>query len=173
MKFRPAPLPSRYGYSLKISLDSLLEGITLQEVGEVGDNRFFIANSSNIPLIINQRFDLIGRLVCAEKLVSGKVYQYYPEGVPMEGLTHLKGWQSFGEFNSTLIYPQRDPPKIYEGRQQNLSKDLPEPEPFSIPVNYDGQPYEIKGFIYYHLNEFYDEYYLNQEFEKPIDSRKC
>jgi hypothetical protein len=172
MKYRPASPPSRYGYSIKIDIESLPEGVTVREVGEVGNIRFFITNSSDIPLIINQRFDLIGRLACAEKLVSSKVYQYYPNGVCMEGLTHLKGWQDpFGEINSTLIYLEKVPQKIVAGRKPNLAKDcLPEPEPFAIPVNYDGQPYEIEGLIYYHWNDYYDEYYLKQDLERPMDN---
>jgi len=157
---RPAPPPSRYGYSLKIDLASLPEGVTIREVGKIGDIgniRLFIANSSDVPLIIKEIFDFLGRLIHGTKLVSGKVYQYYPSGVPMEGLTHLKGWQApFGDIDITILSLQKIPDKIYEGRQPDSPKDIPEPEPVSIPVNYNGQPYEIRGVIHYHLNESYD-----------------
>jgi hypothetical protein len=162
---RPIPPPSRYSYSIKIDLDSLPEGVTISAVGEVGNVRLFIANSSDKPLIVNEIFNM-GRLVGGSKLIADKVYQYYPSGVPMAGLSHLKGWQApFGDISSTLFYLPKEPHKIYEGRQRSLSKDLPDPEPVSIPINYDGQPDWIKGSIHYHLNNMYDEYYLKQDIE--------
>jgi hypothetical protein len=159
---RPAPPPSRYGYSLKIDLNSLPKGVTIEEVGEFGNVRLFITNSSNIPLIINENIDYIGRLVHANKLVSGKVYGYFPSGIPMEGKTHLKGWQEYEKVNKVMLSLARSPSKIDTGRKRNLSKILPEPESVSIPANYDGRPYEIKGFVHYHLNKRYDEDNLNQ-----------
>ena len=79
----------------------------------------------------------------------------------MEGKTHLKGWQYEG-LNEVILSLAQTPSKIYEGRKRNLSKILPKPEYVSIPANYNGQPYEIKGFIHYHLNKLYDEYNPNQ-----------
>jgi hypothetical protein len=104
----------------------------------------------------------MGRLVHAQKLFPGKVYGYFSSGIPMEGKTHLKGWQEYKGLNRLILSLARPPLKIYEGRKRNLSKILPKPEYISIPANYDGQPYEIKGFIHYHLNKLYDEYNLNQ-----------
>src|SRR5512147_2506057 len=90
---RPAPPPSRYGYSLKIDLDSLPKGVTVRESRDAQAARYFIANSSDAPLVLNEIYQN-GVLVAGTKLVSGKVYQYFPNGVPMEGKTHLKGWQA-------------------------------------------------------------------------------
>jgi hypothetical protein len=158
---RPAAPPSRYGYSLKIDLNSLPKGVTIREVGEFGNVRLFITNSSNIPLIINENIDM-GRLIHANKLVSGKVYGYFPSGIPMEGKTHLKGWQESEKMKEVILSLARSPSKIDAGRKRNLSEILPEPEYVSIPANYDGRPYEIKGFVHYYLNKRYDEYNLNQ-----------
>jgi hypothetical protein len=163
---RPIPPPSRYKYSIKIDLDSLPEGVTISEIGEIGEIgsiRLFIANSSDKPLIINEIFNM-DQLVAGSKLIADKVYQYYPSGVPMAGLSHLKGWQApFGDISSTLFYLPKEPHKIYEGRKRYLSIDLPDPEPISIPINYDGQPHQIKVLIHYHLNDLYDKYYLDRD----------
>jgi len=153
---RPAPPPSRFGYSLKIDLDSLPKGVTVREVRKGQTSRWFISNASDVPLVINERFQG-DRLVTGTKLVSGKVYQYFPSGVPMAGKKHLKGWQApFGEIKETSLRLARDPGKIYEGRKPGLSKMLPTPEAFSIPAKYGGKPYKIKATIHYHLNAAYD-----------------
>jgi hypothetical protein len=63
------------------------------------------------------------------------VYQYFPNGVPMEGKTHLKGWQApFGDIPETILTLAKEPARIHEGRGPGLSKELPEPEAFSIPA---------------------------------------
>jgi hypothetical protein len=106
-------------------------------------------------------------LVSGTKLVSGKVYQYFPNGVPMEGKTHLKGWQApFGEIKETVLYLPKEPSKIYEGRKPDLPKDLPAPEPFSIPGKLDGKPHELKGTVHYRLNDEYDAYYKDKKDKK-------
>jgi len=155
---RPAPPPSRYGYSLKFDADSLPAGVKLREVRD-GQPRHFISNAGDRPLVINAKFQN-DVLIAGTKLVSGKVYQYFPTGVPMEGKTHLKGWQApFGDIPETLLLLPVDPAKIYEGRQPGLSKELPPPEPFSIPATYDGKPHAIRGTVHYHLNAAYDEFH--------------
>ena len=162
---RPAPPPSRYGYSLKIDVDSLPKGVTLREAHDGQTSRLFIANASDVPLVIHERFQG-DTLATATKLVSGKVYQYFPTGVPMEGKTHLKGWQApFGDIREALLYLAREPGKIYEGRTPGLPKDVPPSEAISIPARYDGKPYEIKGSIHYHLNEAYDASHRAQDKE--------
>lgn len=133
----------------------------MQKYDDLGNTRWFITNSSDKPLIINERFHLDGELEYGEKLVSGDFYQYFRHGIPMVGKEHLTGWQ-LAYAGSKLFSLGHEPAKIYEGRRENLSKDLPEPEPFSFPAKYDGKPHELKGFIHYHLNDFYDHYYLNQ-----------
>jgi hypothetical protein len=40
---RPTPPPSRYECSLKIDLNSLPKGVTIKEVGELGNVRLFIS----------------------------------------------------------------------------------------------------------------------------------
>jgi hypothetical protein len=105
---RPAPPPSRYGYSLEVDAKSLPKGVTVRPSKDDLAPRVFIANASDVPLIINERFqnDL---LVGGAKLVSGKVYQYFPTGVPMEGKTHLKGWQApFGDIPETILSLPKD-----------------------------------------------------------------
>ena len=152
---RPAPAPSRYGFTFKIDAKSLPKGVTVREVRNESSVRYFIKNTSNVPLIINERFQN-DRLVSGAKLVSGRVLHYFPNGVPMEGKRHLKGWQApFGEIPETLLYI-KEPKKIYEGRKVGLTKELPKPEKMSIPANLNGTPYEIKGTINYHLNKAYD-----------------
>lgn len=156
---RPAPPPSRYGYSLKVDAASLPAGVKLREVRDELGTRYFISNAGDRPLVINERFQN-DVLAAGTKLVSGKVYQYFPTGVPMEGKTHLKGWQApFGDIPETLLFLPADPVKIYEGRQAGLSKELPPPEPFSIAAKYDGKPHEIRGTVQYHLNAAYDEFH--------------
>ena len=156
---RPAPPPSRYGYSLRIDADSLPRGVTVREVRDDQGARWFVSNASDVPLVIHERFQG-DTLVTGTKLVSGKAYQYFPTGVPMEGKTHLKGWQSpFGEIKETLLTLPREPQKIHEGREPGLPTDLPPPEAISIPAKYDGKPYEIKGTVHYHLNGAYDVFH--------------
>lgn len=156
---RPAPPPSRYVYSFMVDADSLPKGVKLREVKDALGIRYFISNASDKPLVINERFqnDL---LVGGSKLVSGKVYQYFPNGVPMEGKTHLKGWQApFGDIAETILTLAREPAKILEGREPGLSKELPAPEPYSFSVKSDDKPHAIRGTIHYHLNPAYDEFY--------------
>jgi hypothetical protein len=156
---KPAPLPSRYGYSVKINVDSLPKGVTLQEARNGQRAIGLIANASDVPLVIDEIFQG-DTLLAGTKLVSGKVYHYFRDGVPMVGKTHLKGWQApFGEIKATMFSLERDPKKIYEGRKPGLPKDVPPSEAISIPARYNGEPYEIKGIIHYHLNEAYDAYY--------------
>jgi hypothetical protein len=162
---RPAPPPSRYGYLLEIDEASLPEGGTVRADGEGEGRRLFIANDSDVPLVLYARYEN-KKLVGGTKLVSGQVYQYFPNGVPMEGKTHLKGWQApFGEITETILYLAEEPAKIYEGRQAGLSDELPSDEPCSIPARYDGKRYSITGTVRYHLNEAYDEFYRTADTE--------
>ena len=155
---RPSPTPSRYGFTFEIDAKSLPKGVTIREVRNASSVRYFVKNTSNIPLIINERFQN-NRLVSGAKLVSSKVLNYFPNGVPMQGKRHLKGWQApFGEIPETLLYI-KEPKKIYEGRKVGLTKELPKPEKMSIPANLGGTPYEIKGTINYHLNKAYDVFH--------------
>lgn len=162
---RPAPPPSRYGYTLSIDAKSLPDGITVREVRTGSMARYFIKNTSDVPLVINERYQG-DRLISGAKLVAGKVYHYFPNGVPMQGKQHLKGWQApFGDIEQTLLYLPKEPAKIYEGRKPSLSKKLPPPEPTEIPATYDGKPYKIKVTIQYHLNPAYDAHYSGNAVE--------
>lgn len=164
---RPAPPPSRYIYVLKFDVKALPKGVTIKEVDDQYGSRHFITNASDVPLIFNEKFSA-NRLVDGTKVVAGKVYNYFPNGVPMEGKQHLKGWQApFGDIKQTLIMLPRDPKMIYESRRPGLSKELPKPEPFSIPAKLDGKPYEIKGMIHYKLNKAYDK----KDGKKAADSK--
>lgn len=160
---KPAPSPSRYSYTIKYDLESLPAGVTLREAKNGPMQQWFIANAGETPLVLFERFQ--GEtLVSGTKLVAGKVYQYFPNGVPMEGKTHLKGWQApFGEIKETLLYLPNEPAKIYEGRKPGLSKDLPPPEAVAIPAKYDGKPRDIKATVHYHLNEAYDAFYRDKD----------
>lgn len=161
-KGRPAPPPSRYTYSLKFNADSLPMGVKVREVKDALGIRYFISNASETPLVINERFQN-DVLAAGSKLVGGKVYQYFPNGVPMEGKTHLKGWQApFGDIPETLLTLPKEPARIYEGRKPGLPKTFPEPEPFSIPTKLDGKAHEIRGTIHYHLNPAYDEFHKKE-----------
>ena len=152
---RPAPPESRYAYSFKIEEKSLPKGVTVREVVDGKNTRHFIKNTSETPLVIGEIFSN-EKLVSGTKLVGGKVYGWFPSGVPMEGKTHLKGWQApFGDIEETILNLPREPAKIIEGRKPGLGKELPEPEESSIKVSYDGKPYEIKIKIHYRLNEAY------------------
>ena len=113
---KPAPPPSRYTYTLKIDEKSLPKGVTVRESDDAAPRRLFIANSSDVPLVIDERFQ-DKRLVTGTKLMGGKVYHYFPNGVPMEGKTHLKGWQApFGDIPETILHLPRDHDKIAAGR---------------------------------------------------------
>ncbi|MDE2682039.1 MAG: hypothetical protein OSB29_11850 [Verrucomicrobiota bacterium] len=155
---RPAPHPSRYGFSFVIDAKSLPKGVTLREVRSETSIRYFMKNTSLVPLIINERFQN-NRLVSGAKLVSGEVLNYFPNGVPMAGKQHLKGWQSpFGKIPETLLYI-KEPKKIYEGRKAGLTRKLPPVEKLSIAANLNGKPYEISGTIHFHLNKAYDPFH--------------
>ena len=154
---RPAPPPSRYEYSFKIDEKSLPKGVTVREAGEGKTLRYFIKNAGEKPLVIGEIFSN-DKLVSGTKLENGKVYGWFPSGVPMEGKTHLKGWQApFGDIEETILILPREPAKIVEGRKAGLGKEVPKPEASSIKVSYDGKPYEIKITIHYRLNEAYDK----------------
>jgi hypothetical protein len=153
---RPAPPPSRYTYTFEVDKKSLPKGVEVRTAGKKPATRHFLSNKGDKPLVIYERFHL-KRLIAGTKLVGGKVYQYFPNGVPMEGKTHLKGWQApFGEIKETLLYLPKEPAKIYEGRKPGLSKDLPPPEKYDIPATYDGKPHKIRVTVRYHLNPKYD-----------------
>lgn len=154
---RPAPPPSRYTYTFEIDKKSLPKGVSVRTVGDKSATRHFLKNTGDKPLIINERYQ--GKtLVTGTKLVDGQVFQYFPNGVPMEGKTHLKGWQApFGVIKETLLYLPKEPAKIYEGRKPGLPKTLPPDEPGVIAAKYDGKPLVIKITIRYHLNPAYDK----------------
>jgi len=155
---RPTPPPSRYGFTFVIDAKSLPKGVTIREVRSETSIRYFIKNTSHMPLIINERFQN-NRLVSGAKLVSGEVLNYFPNGVPMAGKRHLKGWQApFGKIPETLLYI-KEPKEIYEGRKVGLTRTLPKAEQYSIPANLGGKPFEIKGTIHYHLNKAYDTFH--------------
>ncbi len=152
---RPAPPESRWGYTLVIDEKSLPKGVTIRTLKDELGTRHFIKNTSSVPLVVSAVYSN-GKLVGGSKLVNGKVYGYFPNGVPMEGKQHLIGWQApFGDIEETLFFLPREPAKIYEGRQPGLDKTVPPDEPIIIAVEYDGKPYEIKGTVKYHLNPKY------------------
>lgn len=153
---KPAPPPSRYRYTLKFDAESLPKGVKIREVKQKGHTQYFISNAGATPLIIHERYDN-EVLAAGTKLVDGKTYSYFPNGVPMEGKTHLKGWQApFGDIPETILMLPMEPSKIYEGRKPGLSKDLPKPEKFSIPAKFGEKSRPLEGTIEYHLNEAYD-----------------
>lgn len=152
---RPAPPPSRYGFTLVIDVKSLPKGVTIREVRSETGIRYFIKNTSHVPLIINERFQN-NQLVSGAKLISGKVLNYFPNGVPMVGKRHLKGWQSpFGRIRETLLYI-KEPKKIHQGRSIGLTRKVPPEEKLSIAANLGGKSYEISGTVHFHLNKDYD-----------------
>lgn len=155
---RPAPHPSRYRYTLEFDKETLPKGVTVREV-KIGDGqavRYMVKNTSDTPLVFNDKYSA-DRLVAGDKVVSGKAYQYFPAGVPMEGKQHLKGWQApFGDVEEAAILLTKDPSKLEEGRKPGLGKELPQPESATIEVKYDDKPYELKVTIHYHLNPAYD-----------------
>lgn len=141
--------PSRYTYVLEFDVSNLPEGVKIK--GQ------FISNSSDIPLIISEKFDMFGRFIGGTKLKSGKVYRYYPDGIPMSGKQHLKGWQTPFDVNGTRLSLHSAPVTIYEGKKRGLSKKIPKSERFTIPAKFNNKPYEIKGMIHYKLNPAYDK----------------
>ena len=154
---RPAPPPSRYAYSFKVDEKSLPKGVSVREVVDGKNSRYFIKNAGETPLVIGEIYSN-DKLVSGTKLAGGKVYGWFPSGVPMEGKTHLKGWQApFGDIEETLLTLPREPAKIIEGRKPGLGKEGPKPEDSTIKATYDGKPYEIKITIHYRLNETYEK----------------
>jgi len=153
---RPAPQPSRYTYTLPIDEKSLPEGVTARVLRNEHGVRTFIKNSSDTPLVIDAIYSN-DRLVSGKQLVNGKVFGWFPNGVPMQGKQHLKGWQApFGDISEANIRLPRDPAKIYEGRKPGLDETVPAPEATIINTIYDDKPYEIKATITYHLNPAYE-----------------
>ena len=156
---RPAPPPSRYTYTLQVDAAALPKGVKIRESEDAAPKRLFISNASDKALVIDERFQN-KLLVSGTKLVDGKVYHYFPNGVPMEGKTHLKGWQApFGDIPETILRLPTDPVKIAEGRAEGLGRDLPAAEKFSLPATLDCKSHPITGEIHYHLNEAYDAFY--------------
>lgn len=156
---KPAPPPSRYTYMLKVDEKSLPMGVKIRESSDALPPRLFISNAGDKPLVIDERFQN-KVLVSGAKLMNGKVYHYFPTGVPMEGKTHLKGWQApFGDIPETILRLPTDPAKIAESREPGLGAELPKPEPFSITASYDDKPHAITGEIHYQLNPAYDEFH--------------
>lgn len=154
---KPAPPPSRYTYSIKVDEKSLPKGVSVREVVTGGNPRLFVKNAGELPLVIGEIYSN-NMLVSGTKLQNGKVYGWFPNGVPMEGKTHLKGWQApFGDIAETILMLPREPGKIAEGRNPGLGREVPKPEAAVIQTNYDGQPHEIKIIIHYRLNEAYDK----------------
>ncbi|MBC7854348.1 MAG: hypothetical protein IAF94_13020 [Pirellulaceae bacterium] len=152
---RPAPPESRYAYSFTVDEKSLPKRVSVRTVVDGKNSRHFIKNTGETPLVIGEIYSN-DKLVSGTKLVGGKVYGWFPSGVPMEGKTHLKGWQApFGDILETILTLPREPAKIIEGRKPGLGKEIPKPEEASIKVSYAGKPYEIKIKIVYRLNEAY------------------
>lgn len=152
---RPAPPASRYTYTLVIDTKSLPKGVNVRVQKDEFGVRNFISNTGDMPLVINEIYSN-DRLVSGTKLVSGKVYNWFPNGVPMVGKQHLKGWQApFGDSKEAIIRLPRDPVKIYEGRKAGLSDELPPNEKVVIQSLYDGKSYEIKATVIYALNPKY------------------
>jgi hypothetical protein len=154
---RPAPPESRYAYTFKVDERSVPKGVSVRTVVDGKNSRHFIKNTGETPLVIGEIYSN-DKLVSGTKLVGGKVYGWFPSGVPMEGKTHLKGWQApFGDILETVLTLPREPAKIIEGRKPGLGKAIPEPEVSVIKVSYDGKPHEIKIKIIYRLNEAFDK----------------
>ncbi|MEX2213807.1 MAG: hypothetical protein WD768_06755 [Phycisphaeraceae bacterium] len=153
---RPAPQPSRYRYTLEFDKETLPQGVEVREV-KIGElRRYMVKNTSNTLLIFNEKFSA-DKLVAGDKVVAGKAYHYYPNGVPMEGKQHLKGWQApFGDMEEAAILLEKDPDKIHQGRKPGLGKELPAPEKTVIATKYGDKPYDLKVTIHYHLNSAYD-----------------
>ena len=107
---RPAPPPSQYGFTLKIDTKSLPKGIMVREVRDESRVRYFIKNTSDLALIINERFQN-DRLISGAKLVSGRVLHYFPNGVPMQGKQHLKVGRHRSEKSMRLCCTSRNPRK--------------------------------------------------------------
>jgi hypothetical protein len=172
---RPVSSPSRYGFTLKFDAKSLPAGIRIREVRSGNVARYFIKNTGQSPLIINSVYHN-DRLVSGAKLVDGKVYNYFPDGVPMAGKRHLKGWQApFGVSEETLLTLAKEPQTIYAGRKPGLSKTLPPSQPISIPVQYNAKPYTIEATVLFHLNPAYDTYYKQpplRDADKPADGTR-
>jgi hypothetical protein len=159
---RPAPPPSRYTYTLHVDADSLPQGAKIRASDDDLPARLFISNAGDKPLVIDERMQN-DALVAGTKLMQGKVYHYFPRGVPMEGKTHLKGWQApFGDIPETLLRLPRDPDEIAAGRAPGLGRELPKAKAFSIPATYDDKPHPITGEIRFQLNPEYDAFYEKQ-----------
>jgi len=165
--------PSRYGFTLKFDAKSVPEGIEIREMRSGNVARYFVRNTGDVPLIINTRYQN-DRLVSGAKLVNGKVYDYFPDGVPMAGKRHLKGWQApFGERQKTLLALAKEPTTISAGRKPGLPKTLPPSEPISIPVIYGDEPHEIRATVVFHLNPAYDSFHkLPPSEDKPAGNRR-
>lgn len=149
---KPAPPASKYAYTFELDVKSLPKGVVARKATD-GPVRYFLKNESDVPLVIDERFQN-ETLVGGTKLQNGKVFGYFPSGVPMEGKQHLKGWQApFGDIEETLLNLNKEPAGIAAGREAGAPDEPPTPEAIAIPAKYDGKPYEIKGTIRYRLNE--------------------
>ena len=114
---RPEPPPSRYSYTMVVDAKSLPKGVSVRTLRAGGLTRIFIKNTGKKPLVINEIYQN-KRLVSGAKLVSGQVFQYFPNGVPMAGKRHLKGWQApFGVIKETLLRLPKDPKNNLRGSQ--------------------------------------------------------
>jgi hypothetical protein len=148
---------------LHVEADSLPKGVKVRESDDDLPARLFLSNASETPLVIDERMQN-DRLVAGTQLLGGKVYHYFPSGVPMEGKTHLQGWQApFGDIPETLLRLPRDPDEIAAGRAAGLGRELPQPQAFSMPARYGDKSRPITGEIRFQLNPAYDAFYQKQE----------
>lgn len=151
---------SRFNYDLIIDKTTLPKEI-ICEIRQSTDTesriQTWIRNPSNIPFQTTQK-DALGHIVRGTKLVDGKVYGYYQNGVPVEGGNHLKGWVVHEEVDKYMMILNKSPEGALLGMEKGLADNTPLPADESVSFFWDfgGKEWIIKGKVVYSINKSYD-----------------
>jgi hypothetical protein len=147
---KPAPARSRFRFQLEIDPKSLPEGVVVEKREVQKIFQTWIRNTGKTPLE-RLHLDGQGQPWGGTRLAEGKVYGYFPNGVPMAGKEHLKGWVLSEGVEWQQIIPDQEPAGIAMGRQDG-SLEVPTPDSFSQEWTYGDKKWTITGRIVYSLN---------------------
>jgi hypothetical protein len=154
---RLAPPPSRFKYDFIVDPTTLPSGVTCETIRSAsGYLQNWIKNSSEIPFQCFEN-DYLGRTILGFKLVDNKVYVYYPNGIPIVGKTHIKGWVLWEHTDRHLLSFDGSLMAIYNAQQPGLpvTTPLPPDEIVTFLWDFGGREWTISGTIVYAIDENY------------------
>lgn len=127
---RPAPCGGAAGYVAVATLDegTLPAGVEVLPGGTLPR----LVNHGAEPLLL-----LGADLEPTDKLVDGQAYHWFATGVPVEGMTHLTGWQNpYAVTSALLVVPS---PVLAVDAQP------PAPQPFDVVVVHGTDRVVLRG----------------------------